>query len=203
MATVYARVAEIAAFSSGYRNLAGGTQCVKDASTQRGRKMKFAGNKGFMLIELLIVVTILGILAAVVMPNVGRFLGRGEAEARRAESHNINTAVLGLMVENSLTKIPNPVGTPPCTGAITDMKAFPDSTSVATSADKKTDPSNVDYLAGDKDGYILFGHDLTADNSTATLVNYINFDKTTYFYTAEANGTVHQCDAAGGTEYTN
>ena len=39
------------------------------------------GEKGFTLIELLIVVAILGVLAAVVIPNVGRFIGRGESEA--------------------------------------------------------------------------------------------------------------------------
>ena len=177
-----------------------GERCLDAAGS---RKTEFPGNNGFTLIELLIVVAILGILGAVILPNIGRFLGRGEDEARRAESHDINTAMIALMIENGLSTIPNPVGTAPCTGAITDMTAFPDSTSVAASADKKTDPTNVDYLAGDKNGYLLFGHDLTADNSTATLVSYINFNKTTFFYTVDANGTVHQCDAAGGTEYTN
>ncbi|MBI4186993.1 MAG: type II secretion system protein, partial [Chloroflexi bacterium] len=67
------------------------------------------GQKGFTLIELLIVVAILGVLAAVVIPNVGRFLGRGEAEARRTEFHNISSAVIAMMTDNGITAIPNPV----------------------------------------------------------------------------------------------
>ncbi len=47
------------------------------------------GEKGFTLIELLIVVAILGVLAAVVIPNVGRFIGRGEQEAKDTELSNM------------------------------------------------------------------------------------------------------------------
>ena len=93
------------------------------------------GERGFTLIELLIVVAILGILAAVVIPNVGRFLGRGEAEARRAEFHDVSTAMTALMTENNLSAIPNPVSanTAPCTTGTQELAAYPDTASVAGS----------------------------------------------------------------------
>ena len=64
------------------------------------------GEKGFTLIELLIVVAILGVLAAVVIPNVGRFIGRGEDEAASTEFANIQTAVIALMTDNQLDGLP-------------------------------------------------------------------------------------------------
>lgn len=169
------------------------------------------GEKGFTLIELLIVVAILGILAAVVIPNVGRFLGRGKDEARRAEGHDISTAVTALMQENGLSAIPNPnaVVSANCTTGTQDMTAFPDGTSVAGSADKLQDPADVTYVdgvdpLGDKNGYLLFGHDITGGDDQTDLVNYINFDATSACYTIDANGTVraYATTADGGSEYT-
>ena len=150
--------------------------------------------KGFTLIELLIVVAILGILAAVIIPNVGRFLGRGEEEARRAEFHDLSTAVTALQVENDLSAINTPYTTDdsPCTTGTQDMTKFPDDGSVAGSSDKLTDPNGGTYTASDKDGYQLFQHDITGDSSTTGTVNYVNFNKTTYCYDVDANGTVHQ-----------
>ena len=55
------------------------------------------GRRGFTLIELLVVVAILGVLMAVVVPNVAQFINQGNAAAADAELASVQTAVDAAM----------------------------------------------------------------------------------------------------------
>jgi type IV pilus assembly protein PilA len=133
--------------------------------------------EGFTLIELLIVVAIIGLLAGVVIPNVGKFVGTGGEAAKDAELHNVQSAVIAMMVDNSISVI-MPVGLP--TG---DMSAFPDTTSPV---------SSKGLGASDAPGYVLYGHDKTPDGSTSILQYYVTFPTTIYCFGVTADGTVTQ-----------
>jgi len=146
------------------------------------------GEKGFTLIELLIVVAILGVLAAVVIPNVGRFIGRGEEEAGETELSNVQSAVVAMMVDNAISTLPVPVTT-----ATNNMEAFPDASTNATAKGTAGLTGSTDKL-----GYLLYRHEIGYDSTgngiddSAKIVNYTATQLTKGTYTVDSAGTVNQ-----------
>ena len=149
------------------------------------------GEKGFTLIELLIVVAILGVLAAVVIPNVGRFIGAGEQEAKDTELSTIQAAVHSMMVDNEIATLPTPVLL-----STNDMGAFPDTSALGVGL-KDKDILGATYALLDKPGFILYQHDRIAEGTLASLVNYVATATTAYYYDVDAAGTVTQYESVG------
>ena len=67
---------------------------------------------GFTLVELLIVVSILGLISMVVVPNVGKFIGTGKTESYESELHNVQTSVIALLADSQAKCLDQDYNTP-------------------------------------------------------------------------------------------
>jgi len=77
------------------------------------------GEKGFTLVELLVVFTLLAVLAAIMIPNVASFLNYGHTQAEDTELSIVQTAMDAMMAVADLSLV-NEV-----TVATNNMAAFP------------------------------------------------------------------------------
>ena len=101
-----------------------------------------------------------------------------QSRAKNNELNLIQSAVRTMMHHNEISSIPRPVSDP-----TNDLQRFPDVV---------TPPLEKGLLAGDKPGYVLFGHDNLRDDLADSAVNYMEFADSRWTYTAAADGTVTQ-----------
>ena len=77
------------------------------------------GEKGFTLVELLIVFTLLGVLAAIMIPSVAGLVGYGHTQSGAAELSVVQTAMDSMMAKENIAVVTE------VTTATTNMSAFP------------------------------------------------------------------------------
>ena len=94
------------------KNISGGS------IMQKFLKRIHRDSRGFTLVELLIVVAILGVLSAVVLPNVTGLAGEGQTEAAKAELVTVQTAMDTMMAKSGISSVNE-------TSATSNMSAFP------------------------------------------------------------------------------
>jgi type IV pilus assembly protein PilA len=81
------------------------------------------GQGGFTLIEMIVVVGIIAVLAAVIVPNIGKFIGSGETGAMDAEEESVQTAMNAMMAEKSITAVTASTSGSPGTNTWTALPA--------------------------------------------------------------------------------
>lgn len=98
-------------------------------------------NKGFTLIELIVVIAILGILAAVLIPTFTGFQDKARSSQVLVEVKQVATAADGLLIEND--------GTLPTAGEI------------VTVAGSDITAANITNIADGGNGHVTFDYDIT------------------------------------------
>ena len=137
------------------------------------------GEKGFTLIELLVVVAILGILAAVVIPNVMSMMGEGTVQAANTEADDIEIAVLAAMVENDIYELTDGGIIGPGRTNTSVIGAPPDSVDISTYVDANINGSpEAEYTLG-TDAHIVSADPTGGKWSALTFTEYEGWSEVT------------------------
>lgn len=70
--------------------------------TKRSRRATVGRQKGFTLLEILVVLAILAILLLIVVPNFGKFFGSGQEEVCQMEERLVKSAVMAYASINEV-----------------------------------------------------------------------------------------------------
>ena len=132
--------------------------------------MRLDWQSGFGMVEVITIGSVVAVMSVAAAVMASQFLDTGQEEAGGADLHNIQTAVIMLMSDNDIKRIPSPVLTP-----TRDMTAFPDATTLR--------PPGLS-------GYRLYGHD--TDMNGRADYDYINQEKTKWLYVVDEYGLVTQ-----------
>ena len=118
--------------------------------------------KGFTLIEMIVVVGIIAVLAAVIVPNIGRFIGSGEDGAKDAEWESVQTAMNAMMADKAVTAVAASTGA----GAtsVSNWAAVPGDAAGQPAAEPLggylQTPTTVYFYCYDAQGQITFQHEV-------------------------------------------
>jgi prepilin-type N-terminal cleavage/methylation domain-containing protein len=89
------------------------------------RKMH-KGQRGFTLVELLVVFTLLGVLAAIILPSVSNLLGYGHTQAALTEKAVVQSAMDAMMAVTDNSSLTVTAATKDMANFPTDSPLYPD-----------------------------------------------------------------------------
>ena len=114
---------------------------------------RLRGERGFTLVELLVIVSIVVALAGVVVPSVAGFSGKGEVGAMAEEINSVQSAMDIMMVENKVSL----VNVSPASSQ-NSWKTFPNGPSVASLDDYLKAEDTEYFYCWDTSGLITDQH---------------------------------------------
>ncbi len=111
------------------------------------------GQGGFTLIEMIVVVGIIAVLAAVIVPNIGKFIGSGETGAKNAEWESVQTAMNAMMADVAITTVTASVASAARTADFTSLPVGTNAAALGTTYLQSD--STVYYYCWDDKGQVV------------------------------------------------